>query len=307
MAKPPVELPQPPAAKPMQPPAPRARVSPILVVLLILAVLGGGAFVVWKYVLEKQGPSVGTTTEPAPVPVKPPPAPPPPPPAPASKIVLETPAPDEVKLTQPGQIETILPDNATVKAGDVIVRLVGDKPLEAEIAGISRDTKRLQAQLDAWTKRLETAQTSGNKAGEAAAEAELADRKKTMAAKQDLLATKTTALDKFLLHAERSGTFTPASKPGQKVAADDVVAKIQHEAAPSATFKVGDAKPFAANASIELSVGKGEQHVTCTIAEVQPDSVKVVCPADPALVSDADVTLKPAPAPAPATGSSGPK
>jgi len=276
-------------AKPAQPTAPSARVSPLLIVLLILAGLGVAAFFVWKYVLENQDPAPNTRPEPAPPSVKPLPLPPPPPPPPpASKIVMETPAPDDIKTSGPGQIETILGENAAVKAGDVIVKLVGDKPIEAEIASATLGVKRAQDQIDAVTKRRDAAQAAGNQA----AETELADRQKTLAAKQALLATKTTELDKFLLHAPSDGAFTPAGKLGQKVAAGDVVAKLQRDASAVATFKVADTRPFAANASIEVAVAKGEQHVTCTIALVQADSVKVACPADPALAEGTEVTLK---------------
>src|SRR4029079_742061 len=41
----------------------------------------------------------------------------------AAHIVIETPTPDEIKLTQPGQIETILADGTAVKTGDVVVWL----------------------------------------------------------------------------------------------------------------------------------------------------------------------------------------
>jgi biotin carboxyl carrier protein len=321
--KPPVALSAPPVAKPVPQPVARTRVSPVLVVLLILAVLGGGAFLAWKYVLENQSAHVETSAAVAPPPAKPPepPPPPPPPPAPASKVVMETAAADELKATRAGEIETILADSVAVKAGDVIVKLVGDKPIEADIARLSRDEKRLQAQIELWTKRRDAAQAAGNQAAEAAAETALAGRQKTLATKQRQLEAKTKALDKFLIHAPSSGTFTPVSKLGQKVDADAVVAKIQRDATPVATFKVTDVKPFTANASVELAVGEVEQRVTCTIAEVQSDSIKVTCPIDPALTDGAAVTLQiaaaptrsaptepvPAAPPAPASGSSEPK
>jgi hypothetical protein len=192
-------------------------------------------------------------------------------------------------------IETILAENASVKAGDVIVKLVGNKPIEAEIARITRDEKRAQNQIDAATKRRAAAQAAGNEDAETAAETELANRRKTLAAKQELLATKTTELDSFLIHAPSNGTFTPVtpvSKLGKKIEADDVVGKLQREASAAATFKVADSRPFVANASIEVAIGKGEQQVTCTITEVQPGSVKVACPADPVLTEGTEVTLK---------------
>jgi hypothetical protein len=295
-AKPAVELPKPPVVveKPTQPTAPRRGVSPALIIVLILAVLGAAAFFVWKYVLQKPTADVDSSTQPAPPPVQPavPAPPPPPPPAPTAKIAMELPAPDEITLAAPGVVETILADKSVVKADDVMVKLVGDKAVEAEITAATRELKVLQDKLDATTKKRDTAKAAGNKASETQAETELADRQKALGPKKDLLAAKTAELEKFLIHAKGNGTFTPSAKQGQKLTAHAVVATLQRDATPVATFKVTDPKPFAANASVELAIGKGEQHVACTVAEVQGDSVKVGCPADPALTDGADVTLK---------------
>lgn len=300
--KPPVELPRPPAPVEQAAPAPGpARLSATLVVLLILVALGGAAFLLWKYVLDKPSAGITTPSEPPAVPVKPaPPAPPPPPPEPTAKVAMEVPEPEDVKPSRAGVIETILADKTAVKPGDVVVKLVGDKPIEAELSGLGRDQKRLQDQIDAYTKKREAAQANGNKAAETAAQAEIDTRQKTLVAKQTQLAQKTVELDKFLIHAPSSGTFAPEVKLGQKVAADDVLATIQREAVPSATFKLTDTKPFSMNGSVDLAVGKGELRVTCTITALQPDRIKVVCPIDPALADGTDVTLKmPVPAPEP--------
>jgi biotin carboxyl carrier protein len=183
-------------------------------------------------------------------------------------------------------------DKSTVKAGDVIVKFVGDKPIEAELANIARDVKRLQDAIDATTGRRDAAQSAGNKAAEAKEQAQLDAQKKNLAAKQDLQATRTTDLDKFLVHAPSAGTFTPAVKLGKKVAASDVLASIQRDPTPIAMLKVTDVKPYAVNTSVELGVGSGEQRVMCTIAEIQEGGLKVACPADLQLTEGAEVTLR---------------
>ncbi len=292
-ARPPVELPEPPVAKPVAPPAPSRRVSPVLIVLLILVVLGAGAFFVWKYVLEGQGTGTETSAKPAIQPVKPPPpAPPPPPPPPAAKIGMVAPPPDEIKIAQPGVIDTIVADGTAVKEGDEIVKLGGYKPLEAGTTAAAGSVARLKAQIETLTKQRDAAQAAGNKAMETTAVADLEERQKALAGKEELLAGRKKDLEKFVIRAPGNGTFTREAKPSAKVVAEAVIGKLQREAIPTATFKVSDTKPFTANASIEVTAGKGEQHVTCTVAEVQPDSVKVVCPADPALAEGTDVTLK---------------
>ena len=311
-ARPPVELPkQPIPAEPKTGAQAAAQTGGggLLTVLLVIMILAGAGFLVWKYVLAKPAPAI----EPAPsapvTEVKPalPPPPPPAPPAPTSKIAMEASPPDEIKTTRAGVIETILADKAIVKDHDVVAKLVGDKPIEAERASILRDQKRVQDQIDAASKRVAAARASGNKAAETAASNDLATRQAQLATKQGLLATKTADLEKFLMYAPSAGTFAPAVKLGQKVALAAVVARLQREATPVATFKLADPKAIGVNTSVELSVGNAEQHMACAVTEVQADGVKVACPPDPALVEGAEVTLKlpapsdqpPATAPAP--------
>jgi hypothetical protein len=298
VGKPPVELPPPVAVDrsdrtEKSPPPPEARpgVSPALIVVAIIVFLGAGAFLVWKYVLEKPTAGVDTTTAAPPPAVKPPPPPPPPP---TAKVVLETPPTDDVKLPRPGVIETIVADKTPVpvKEGDVVVRLTGDRPVEGEMTAIKRDKKRLEDQVEAVTKRRDNAHASGNKAGEAAAQADLADRQKALAAKETQLASKNNELETFLIRAQVSGTFSPATKNGAKLAADSVVGTIQRDPIPTATFRVGNTRSFASNAGVEVAIGKGELRLTCTVVEVGGDSVKVTCPADPELTDGTDVTLK---------------
>jgi hypothetical protein len=302
VSRPPVELPPPPAQteRVRPPPAPRTGISPVLIVVLVIAVLGAAVFLAWKYMLDKPAPDAETNAAPPPA-LKPPP-PPPPPPAPAAKIALETPPPEDVKITRNGVIETVLADQSKVREGDIVAKLVGDKPIEAEIAGLTRDQKRLQDAIDAATKRRDNAHNAGNKAAETAAQNEITDREKSLTTKQNLLAARTADLDGFLIHAAIPGVFSPQVKLGQKLQIDTVIGKLQHDPVPTATFKVANTKPYAANASVEVTVGKsGEQRLTCTVADVQPDGVKVTCPGDAALNDGTDVALQVPAATSPST------
>jgi len=172
------------------------------------------------------------------------------------------------------------------------VRLSGDKPIEAEMNALKRDTKRLQDQLDAVIRRRDAAQAAANPAAVTAAETEITERDKVLKVKKDQLTAKAADLDNFIIHAAGAGAFKPAVKAGQKIAADDVLARLQRDPKPSATFKVPDAKLFKAGASVEVAIGKGDSRVTCAVAEVQGDSVKVVCPVDAALAEGVDVTFE---------------
>jgi hypothetical protein len=305
VAKPAVELPKAPppattAEKVAVPPAPRSGVSPALIVILILAVLAGAGFFVWKYVLDKPAASDETAVQTAPA--KPEVAPPAPPPvvAPTAKIAMETPAAEEIKLATAGVVETILADKTVVKPGDVLVKLVGDKPVEAELAALNKELATLGTKLEAAQKKLAAADAQPAKDR---ATAEIAALEKTQGTKRDALGAKTTELDKFQIHAKTGGTFSPVAKQGAKVAADGIVGHLQGDATPAATFKVSDPKPYTVGGTIEITAGA--QTVACTVAEVQVDGVKVTCPADAALTDGADVTLK-LPGAAPAAGSAAP-
>ena len=295
--KPPVELPAAPVTvkvdKPMPPPMPRAGTSPLLLVVLILAILGAGVFFAWKYVLERPAIDVDTSSAPVPTPVKPAPPPPPPPPPPTAKIVLETPDPEDVKVMRQGVIESISANETAVKETEVIAKLKGYKPLEAQVNAMNNDLTRQHALLDAAAKVFDTAHAAGNKAKEAAAQAEVTERRKLVANKESALTAKRADLDTYQVRAPRNGTFVPSVKPNAPVAADAVIGKLMRESIPVATFKLASTHSFAGNGSVEISVHNGEQRVTCTVADVQADSVKVTCPPDPELTEGLEVALQP--------------
>jgi len=294
--KPPVELPAAPVTvkvdKPMPPPTPRTGMSPLLLVVLILAILGAGVFFAWKYVLERPAIDVDTSAAPpVPAPMKPAPPPPPPPPT-TAKIALETPEPEDVKVMRQGVLESIPATDTPVKETEVIAKLKGNKPLEAQVNAMTNDLTRQRALLDAAAKVFDTAHAAGNKAREAAAQAEVTERRKLIANKESALNAKRADLDTYQVRAPKNGTFVPAAKLNVPVAADAVIGKLQREPIPVATFKLGSTHSFAGNGSVEIAIHKGEQRVTCTVVDVQSDSVKVVCPVDPDLTEGLEVALQ---------------
>jgi hypothetical protein len=296
LTKPPVELPPAPVTvkvdKPMPPPhQQRSGTNPLLLVVLILAIVGAGVFFAWKYILERPAIDVDTSSAPVPAPVRPTPPPPPPPPPPSAKIALETPDPEDVKVARQGVIETIPVTSTPVTETQVIVKLKGNKPLEAQVNAMSADIARQRALLEAATKRFDTAHAAGNKAVEAAAQKEIAERHQLIDAKENALSAKRADQDTYQVHAPKAGTFVPSAKPGAQVAADAVVGKVNREPIPVATFKFANTHSFAGNGSVEIAIHKGEQRLTCTVADVQADSVKVVCPVDPELTEGAEVAL----------------
>ena len=292
VAKPPVELPRPPVVADktaVAPPAPASRVSPVLVVLLILIVFGAAGFAVWKFVLQKDGELKGSSESSSantPPPVKPTPPPPPaPPPPPTAKIALVAPDAEDIKAAHAGTIETILAEKP-VKAEEVVVRITGDRPIEALISSMTRDETKLSAQVDAATK---------------ANAADLDTKKKALDDKRDQIAAKKKELTGFALQAPHDGKFTPAVKNGVKISEDDVLGKLERDPQPTATFQL-DTTPFAALTSASVTTAAGAAPISCTIEDRKPASMKVTCPADAGLTDGASVTLQ-LPGAAPAAGS----
>lgn len=280
-----VELPKQPEKQPVAPPAPQQKINPALVVLLILAVVGAGAFFFWKFVLSK--PDATESTQ------KQPPAPPPPPPAPTeatSKVVLDTPPAQELK-SPAGTIETIEVADKDVKAGDVLVTLVGAKALTAELA-------KLQAEIDKGTPAIEAAQKEladaqqkeNNAAGVTAAQAKIDRTKKPIDDKKATLAKKQGDLDKLTVKAQTDGKLVTTAKAGQKVVADEVVGSVARPTVPTATFKIPPTVKLAADGNVSLTAA--EKTVVCTVTDAQTESIKVTCPADSGLANGADVTFK---------------
>jgi len=122
--------------------------------------------------------------------------------------------------------------------------------------------------------------------------AEIANRQMQLTTKEDQLEASTADLDQFLIHAPCSGTFVAVAKLGRRVAANDVVARIQSYVTPVAVFKIADATLFAKQASVAVTVDGGARRLSCTVAEVHLDTVKVVCPRDAELDDGTKITLE---------------
>ncbi|MEJ7602849.1 MAG: hypothetical protein WKG01_33485 [Kofleriaceae bacterium] len=283
--KQPVEVKKPAADKePVA--APESRTSPALIVLLILAVLALGAFLVWKYVLKKaeQPQTTGQSVTPtAPDEVKPPEVTPPPPepPVAVSKLALETLAPIELKAVAAGQLEPF-PALKVVKRGDVIASLVGGRKLKGEVAILTREIERVGKQVTDAQKKLDDA-TSGNKPAPVIKDLtdRLADRVQSKTTKETALAAKQAELDTRSIKAPTDGQVTYVAKPNTAVTAETTIATVAPAPAMTTTFKT-DGSPAVASAVL-VKVKETEVTIGCTVAESSADGVKVACPVDNAL------------------------
>lgn len=282
-AKPAVELPKRPSAdRPVAPPAPAGGVSPVLVVLLILAIVGAGTFFVWKFVLSEPE----TTSQKQPV-TPPKPLPPPPPVDVTSRLGAEPQAPQVVKAPVAGTIETIEAADKEVKAGDVVATLAGGKPLTTEIANLTKQIETATPAIDAATKALEEAQQKpDNAAAVTAAQAKVGRLKKPLDEKQATLEKKKADLDKLQVKATADGKLADVAKVGQKVAVDETIASVARPSLIVASFKVPPGTKMAADGN--LSVVTGDKTIVCTVIDAQAETVKVSCPPD-GLAEGADV------------------
>jgi biotin carboxyl carrier protein len=278
-----VTLPAKPAEKvPVAPPAPEQKISPVLVVLLILAAVGAGAFFFWKFVLAK--PDAEPQTKVAP------PAPPaPPPPAEAtSTVVLETPAVQDIK-SPAGNLETVEANDKDVKTGDVLATLVGAKALTTELDKLKADVEKSNPTIETATKALADAQQKeNNQAGVTAAQATLDKAKKVVDDKKATITKKQGDLDKLVIKSPTDGKLVTTAKVGQKVAADEVIAKITRATVPVATFKIPPGTKVGADGNVSLATADGKS-VVCTVSDAQAETIKVTCPADSGLADGAAV------------------
>jgi len=288
----PVERPVTNAAEKL-PVAPTARrVSPVLVVLLILALGGLAAYMAWKYLLKdsnKDETKTGLVQQPVVPPVAPVVTEEPPvkPSEPVVKLAMDTPATVEVKAEIAGTVEAIEPAKS-VNRGAIVAKLVGHRPLATEIAVITKDIARVAPQVTKLENDLVIAQGTNDATKIKTAEKLLEERKKSLADKQDALAKKTSMLEKHFLKAPTDGDLKPVAKQGAKVLENAIVFSISPAPVLVATFK-SDGAP-AAGSSVFVAVKGNETKLTCKVTQVDADGAKVVCPSDPTL-DGVEVTL----------------
>ena len=272
--------------KPVTPPAPKPGVSPVLIVLLVLAVIGAGIFLVWKYVLDKPAAETSEVAPPV-TPVKK--EPPPPPPAPVAKLALDTPAPVDIKSAVVGTVEWIEANDKVVKTGDVIAKLAGQAPIQAALDGLKKDVDKGPAAVDAAQKELDAAKDDATKA---AAQTKLDAAKKAQDTRQQALTAKQADLDKLLVKSPADGKLAVIAKANAKLAVADVVAKVTQEPMLAAVFTAAPGGKYVAGSPATLGLKGTDKKLSCTVADVVGDQVKVICTADASIPASADVTLE---------------
>lgn len=268
--------------QPVKPPAPRQGVSPVLIVLLVLAIGGAGAYFAWRYLIRGKS---DTTAQVQPPPVTPGSgsavvAPPPAPPAPKGKIEIVPGAERDILSVFPGTIESIDP-KTEVDTSDVIAKLAGAKRLEAEIAAMDKEIEKRKATLDAAEAALEKLNTPAEGAkppteGQIKAADAAVDKARTaLEDKQNERGTKEESLEKLYVRAPFEGTVTILAKQGQKIEENISIAKIIPKAAPAVRFTLE--KNMTMDRGIAVPIKVGEKLYTCEVSDSNVDGTTVVC------------------------------
>ena len=278
-------------AKSVAPPAPSSGPNAALVILLILAVVGAGAFFVWKYVINKPdeaAPSPSSKVVPAPAPV------PPPPPDITATLNIEAPSPAELKAGAAGEIESIEPADKDVKAGDTIAWLKGAKALQAEIAKLTADVEKLQPAVTKAEEALSAEQQKeNNEKGVTSAQKKLDAAKKPLDVKQSALTQKQGELDKLAVKAPLDGKLVEPAVLGAKLEAGAVIAKVAQPAAPVVSFKLPPGVKLSSDGAVNVASTQPSAGapVACKVVDSHAETIKVACPADPSLAGGSTVKL----------------
>jgi hypothetical protein len=294
--KPAIELPKAPEKQPVPMPEAPRRTSPVLIVLLILVVLGVGAFLVWQFVLNKQSEAANTRSPMSMAPVAPQPPPEPvklqPEPEPAkivtSKIEMSSGRPKTILAFFPGTIEWIEDSGKEAKSNDIIMKLVGHKAMEAQVAALAKEVEKLQADMNAAYKARDA--VLNDAAAVEKANVKVAAAEKAYNTKADQLVKKTDQLEPYYVRLIVDGSLTILRKAGEKIGENTPIATVVTPPLPSAVFKIPP--------ELKLEVGQtavlkqGEKLLTCEIGDWEPEKLRVTCQPEAGAVEGAAVSYE---------------
>ena len=267
-----------------------------LLAVLVLALLGGGGYLVWKYVINKDKTADVESSKPAtPPPVKPV-APPPPPPAPTAKLALEPMPAVGVKPIIAGVVEITTAEGSDVKAGEAVVRLNGFQALAPQVATLEKEVKEtVPAEIAKLEADRDAATTANNKALADQKEAQAVTRRTRLTQKEAQLKAKQDELAKFVIIAPVAGKVTKAAAKGTKVTATDDVATIEPMGL-TATFDVPKGASFEAGAKASFNVKdaeKGAPKLECDVVNFDgaTNKLKVACPASDKIAAGTELSM----------------
>lgn len=280
---------------PVPPPEPEKKTSGALIGVLIVVLLAAGAFLVWKYVLNKKSDS-GSVSTTAPVkpttppPAEKPPTPPPAPPAPKAQIAMTTPMPAPQYSTFRGKLESIIPDG-DVKKGDIIARLEGSKKTEPARVKIEKELKKFQDQAVAAMKLRDEARASNDAA------ADELDKKYEAAMLK--VNEQQAALDKHMeeaskleIMASHDGKLVGVAKVGADIVETTLIANIAQNPKPLVTFKFPEGNGTRYDIGTAQVVMSGSEMVTCNVHESTPEALTLECPQNELTKDGTELTFR---------------
>ncbi len=205
-----------------------------------------------------------------------------------AKLEMSSGRPRTILAFFPGTIEWIEASGKEVKANDVIMKLMGHKPLEAQVQALTREVTQLQANLAAAEKARDASSPS-DEAAVRDAEAKVSVARDALAAKSEQLTTKTDQLEPSYVRLQIDGTLTVNRKVGETIPENTPIGTVAPAAVPSATFKIPRGMKFEIGMAIALKLG--EKLITCAVADWEPEKMRIACEPGPDIVEGAEVSL----------------
>ncbi len=257
----------------------RRNISPLLVVLMVVALLGACAYYYWAFIYDRG--AVSSVDEPAALePVEP--LEPLPPPPPTSVLAAGAPVVEELAAGTNGRLDEVAEQGATVATDDVVARFAGWKRYQDEMDRDEYDLKRYDRRIERALSDKEAAEAASNEAAKKRAEQLIAQTEDKIARRKESIAASAAAMDKLLLKAPSDGVVERVAQPGAVVKASDVVVRIQGEPTTVASFELpaGQEANYSAEQTVTLKDAASSRSIDCTVSELVGQTLKARCPSE---------------------------
>ena len=249
-----------------------------LILFLLLLVVAGGAFAYWWLELREDGSEAQSSTAPAPRP-DPTPAPPPGPVRITATLEAGPSEEREVTAPRPGKVAWVAESGGDLAEGAPVAKLDGFQAKERELAAAEESQRRYQERLDQATSK-------GDKSGMRRAEADVKRKQSDIDRLREELAP-------FLVAAPIGGVVEPSVKAKAQVKEGDVIATIQAQGSPQATFTVPADRTLAAGDEVTVaSTADAALSATCMVESAEAGRVTVECPSDSGIAPGTEIELK---------------
>ena len=265
-----------------------------LLAVLVLAILGGGGFLAYKYLYKKKPSAAVGAVKPSPLPEPPVTAPAPPPPS--AKLAAEPMPAIGLKPMVAGVVEITTVEGTEVKAGEVVVRLNGFQPLAPVLVALEKEVKEtVPAEIAAMEVTRDAATAANNPTLVTQTQAKIDQRKARLTQKEGQLKAKQDELAKYLVISPVGGKVTKAAVKGTKVSNADDVASVEAVGL-TASFDVPKGANFVAGATAAFTIKgaeKGQDKIDCAVVsfDAATSKLKVSCPGSDKVVAGTELSM----------------